>query len=110
MNIVKKIEEGKCSIQELENLLEEKNPIVLYHAMTHIGKESIRTEEIIKKLSGLSLKREPQDKLIGHYKVGDLAIATMIKLGEKENEISGFKILDDFEKKMVFRLFEEVEW
>ena len=110
MNIVKKIEEGKCSIDELENLLEEKNPIVLYHAMTHIGKESIRTEEIIKKLSGLSLKREPQDKLLGHYKVGDLAIATMIKLGEKANEISGFKVLDDFEKKMVFRLFEEVDW
>ncbi|MEE4570406.1 hypothetical protein V2U94_22570 [Paenibacillus polymyxa] len=42
--------------------------------------------------------------------MGDLAIATMIKLGEKENEISGFKILDDFEKKMVFRLFDEVEW
>ncbi|CCC85182.1 hypothetical protein PPM_2245 [Paenibacillus polymyxa M1] len=94
----------------MENLLEEKNPIVLYHAMTHIGKESIHTEEIIKKLSGLSLKREPQDKLLGHYKVGDLAIATMIKLGEKESEISGFKILDDFEIKMVFRLFEEVEW
>ncbi|MGW9531008.1 hypothetical protein ACWHAM_25545, partial [Paenibacillus terrae] len=98
------------SIDELENLLEEKNPIVLYHAMTHIGKEGFRTEEIIKKLSELSLKREPQDKLLGHYKVGDLAIATMIKLGEKEDEISGFEILDEFEKKMVFRLFEEVEW
>jgi len=110
MNIVKKIEEGKCTIQELENLLEEKNPIVLYHALTHIGKEGLRTEEIIKKLSELSSKREPQDKLIGHYKVGDLAIATMIKLGEKEDEITGFKILDEFEKKMVFRLFEEIEW
>ncbi|MBU9709526.1 hypothetical protein KSP24_21725 [Paenibacillus sp. AK121] len=110
MNILRKMEEGKCSIDELENLLEEKNPIVLYHAMAHIGKEGIRTEKIIKKLSELSLKREPQCKLIGHYKVGDLAIATMIKLGEKENEISGFKILDDFEKKMVFRFFDEVEW
>ncbi|MDQ0050616.1 hypothetical protein J2T18_004956 [Paenibacillus polymyxa] len=78
--------------------------------MTHIGKEGIRTEEIFKKLNGLSLKREHQDKMIGHYKVGDLAIATMIKLGEKEDEITGFKILDEFEKKMVFRLFEEIEW
>ncbi|AUS26578.1 MULTISPECIES: hypothetical protein [Paenibacillus] len=110
MNIVKKLEEGKCSIDELENLLEEKNPIVLYHAMTHIGKEGIRAEEILKKLNELSLKREPQDKLLGTYKVGDLAIATMIKLGEKEDEITGFEILDEFEKKMLFRLFEEVEW
>ncbi|WP_049825182.1 hypothetical protein [Paenibacillus sp. 1-18] len=110
MNIVKKIEEGKCSINELENLLEEKNPIVLYHAMTHIGKEGIRAEEILKKLNGLSLKREPQDKLLGNYKVGDLAIATMIKLGENEEEISGFKILDEFEKKMLCRLLEEVDW
>ncbi|MGY5486906.1 hypothetical protein [Paenibacillus sp. ALE2] len=110
MNIVKKLEEGKCSIDELENLLEEKNPIVLYHAMTHIGKEGIRAEEILKKLNELSLKREPQDKLLGTYKVGDLAIATMIKLGEKEDEITGFEILVEFEKKMLFRLFEEVEW
>ncbi|MHB0933909.1 hypothetical protein ACYCSE_21860 [Paenibacillus sp. SEL1] len=91
-------------------MLEEKNPIVLYQAMTHIGKEGIRTEVIFKKLNGLSLKREHQDKLLGHYKLGDLAIATMIKLGENEDEISGFKILDEFEKKMHFRLFEEVDW
>ncbi|ADM70116.1 hypothetical protein [Paenibacillus polymyxa] len=91
-------------------MLEDKNPIVLYHAMTRIGKEGFRTEKMIKKLSELSLKREPQDKLLGHYKVGDLAIATLIKLGEKKEEISGFRFLDDFEKKMVFRLFEEVAW
>ncbi|KAF6626177.1 hypothetical protein H6F38_24925 [Paenibacillus sp. EKM208P] len=91
-------------------MLEDKNPIVLYHAMTRIGKEGLRTEKMIKKLSELSLKREPQDKLLGHYKVGDLAIATLIKLGEKNEEISGFRFLDDFEKKMVFQLFEEVEW
>ncbi|MFS8215366.1 hypothetical protein [Paenibacillus sp. S29] len=42
--------------------------------------------------------------------MGDLAIATMIKLGENEDEISGFKIFDKFEKKMRFRLFEEVDW
>jgi hypothetical protein len=34
----------------------------------------------------------------------------LIKLGEKKEEISGFRTLDEFEKKMVFRLFEEVEW
>ncbi|MEC4568765.1 hypothetical protein L8C07_22700 [Paenibacillus sp. CMAA1739] len=48
-------------------------------AMTHIGKEGIRAEEILKKLNGLSLKREPQDKLLGNYKVGDLAIATILE-------------------------------
>ncbi|QDY82531.1 hypothetical protein FQU75_03420 [Paenibacillus polymyxa] len=110
MNIAKKIEQGKCSLNELENLLEEENPIVLYHAMTHIVKEGIRAEAILKKLNGLSLKREPQDKLLGNYKVGDLAIATMIKLGENEDKISSFKILDEFEKRMLFRLFEEVDW
>uniref|UniRef100_A0AAE9L7W5 Uncharacterized protein n=1 Tax=Paenibacillus polymyxa TaxID=1406 RepID=A0AAE9L7W5_PAEPO len=50
----------------MENLLEEKNPIVLNHAMTHIGKEGILTEVIFEKLKGLSLKREHQGKLLGH--------------------------------------------
>ncbi|MFS8215365.1 hypothetical protein [Paenibacillus polymyxa] len=66
MIIVKKFEDEKCSIDELENLLEEKNPIVLNHAMTHIGKEGILTEVIFEKLKGLSLKREHQGKLLGH--------------------------------------------
>ncbi|MBP1176234.1 MULTISPECIES: hypothetical protein [Paenibacillus] len=40
---------GKVQIGELENLLEDKNLIVLYHAMTRIGKEGFRTEKMIKK-------------------------------------------------------------
>ncbi|MGM1022719.1 MAG: hypothetical protein ACQEXV_19950 [Bacillota bacterium] len=73
--------------------------VVSDETMTRIGKEGFRTEKMIKKLSELSLKREPQDKLLGHYKVGDLAIATLIKLGEKKEEISGLRFLDEFKKR-----------
>ncbi|WP_342566749.1 hypothetical protein MKY09_11945 [Psychrobacillus sp. FSL K6-4046] len=38
MNLVDKIIVGNCSAEELEKLLDEQNPIILYHVMTAIGK------------------------------------------------------------------------
>ncbi|NPC92869.1 hypothetical protein HOO54_11670 [Bacillus sp. WMMC1349] len=110
MNIIKKIDEKKCSIEDLRNFLDEKNPIVLYHAMTYIGKKGYDTGDIKAKLTQLSSKRKTENKLLGLYKIGDLAIATLKKLGVQEDEISRYQHLDDFDKETVKRLFEEINW
>ncbi|KAA6475395.1 hypothetical protein [Bacillus swezeyi] len=110
MNIIKKIEEEKCSIDELKSFLDDRNPIVLYHTMTYIGKKGYKTADIEEKLYKLSLKRESEDKLLGIYKISDLAIATMIKLWEKEEDIEEYKHINEFEKGTVKRVFNEIEW
>jgi len=48
--------------------------------------------------------------LIGNYKIGDLAIATMIKLGEKDKEVAIFKNMGEFDKKMIMKLYEDIDW
>lgn len=57
MSLVDKINSGNCSVDELENLLDEKNPIILYHVMATNGKQGVYNENVIKKLYDLSLKR-----------------------------------------------------
>ncbi|WP_411343868.1 hypothetical protein ACE3MZ_20055 [Paenibacillus sp. WLX1005] len=109
MDIVKRINEGNCSIEELEVFLEENNPVILYHTMTYIGKSKYYTQNMLDRLNDLSLRRSPQDKLIGYYKIGDLALATLIKLDEINNKIS-LEDLNEFDKNMIMRLYEEIDW
>lgn len=110
MNLVDKINVGNCSAEELEKLLDEQNPIILYHVMTAIGKFGVYNENIMKKLYILSFKREAEDKLLGYYKVGDLAIVTLQKIGENIEEISSYQILDDFDRKVLKQLAKEIGW
>ncbi len=110
MNIIKKIQEEKCSISELIALLEESNPIIIYHTIVCIGKNKYNTKEILEKLTELSSKRQPQDKLIGNYKIGDLALAAIVKLEEKDNKVALFENVDEYEEKMILRLYEEIDW
>lgn len=110
MNLINKIEEGKCSVEELQQLLNEQNPIVLYHVMTYIGKEKLDTNSMQRKLEELSSRRGSSDKLLGYYKVGDLAIATLIKLGKAPSELSSYQSLSEFDQKKIINLLEELEW
>ncbi len=50
MNIVDKINEGSCTADELEKLLDEQNPIILYHVMSAIGNFGVYNENVMKKL------------------------------------------------------------
>lgn len=110
MNLVDRINEGNCSVDELENLLDEKNPIILYHVMVYIGNSSNHNEEIIGKLYKLSFKRETKDKLLGYYKIGDLAIVTLQKIGVNIQEIASYQTLDYFDQKMLLQLAKEIGW
>jgi len=110
MTLLNNIKEGKCSVDELEELLDERNPMILYHVMTAIGKREIYNERILKKLYELSYKRDMKDKLLGYYKVGDLAIVTLQRIGENIDELPPFQGLNDFDKKMLVQLAKEIDW
>ncbi|MEB7453650.1 MULTISPECIES: hypothetical protein [Lysinibacillus] len=110
MNILEKINNGNCAVEELIELLGEKNPIILYHVMIAIGKYEIFNEDLIKTLNDLSFKRESKDKLIGYYKIGDLAMVTLKKIGFTLEAIPTYQKLDDFEKGMIVKLYSEIDW
>lgn len=110
MNILEKIDNGDCSVKELVELLGEKNPIILYHVMIAIGKYGIYNEELIETLNKLSFKRESKDKLIGYYKIGDLAMVTLKKIGFNLEIIPTYQTLDDFEQGMILKLYNEIDW
>ena len=109
MNILEKINNGNCAVEELIELLGEKNPIILYHVMIAIGKYEIFNEDLIKTLNDLSFKRESKDKLIGYYKIGDLAMVTLKKIGFTLEAIPTYQKLDDFEKGMIVKLYSEID-
>ncbi|MCE4049000.1 hypothetical protein [Bacillus sp. Au-Bac7] len=109
MNLVDKINEGNCSADELAKLLDDNNPIILYHVMTAIGNYDIYNEQVKKKLYELTFKRGTTDKLLGYYKIGDLAIVTLQKIGENIDSTS-YENLDDFDMKMLLQLTKEVGW
>ncbi|WP_230584512.1 hypothetical protein [Lysinibacillus sphaericus] len=109
MNILEKISNGNCAVEELIELLGEKNPIILYHVMIAIGKYEIFNEDLIKTLNDLSFKRESKDKLIGYYKIGDLAMVTLKKIGFTLEAIPTYQKLDDFEKGMIVKLYSEID-
>ncbi|MFI8922102.1 hypothetical protein ACQKG7_23340 [Lysinibacillus fusiformis] len=107
---MEKINNGNCAVEELIELLGEKNPIILYHVMIAIGKYEIFNEDLIKTLNDLSFKRESKDKLIGYYKIGDLAMVTLKKIGFTLEAIPTYQKLDDFEKGMIVKLYSEIDW
>ncbi|KEK12302.1 hypothetical protein EP18_06690 [Lysinibacillus sphaericus] len=110
MDILEKINNGNYAVEELIELLGEKNPIILYHVMIAIGKYEIFSEDLIKTLNDLSFKRESKDKLIGYYKIGDLAMVTLKKIGFSLEAIPTYQKLDDFEKGMIVKLYSEIDW
>lgn len=110
MTLIDRINEGQCSVDELEHLLNEKNPIILYHTMMAIGNFNIYNEKIIEKLYSLTGRRENKDKLLGYYKTGDLAIVTLKKIGINIIEIPSYQKLDEFDRKMIFQLVKEIGW
>lgn len=78
--------------------------------MSAIGNFGVYNENVMKKLYNLSFKRETKDKLLGYYKIGDLAIVTLQKIGKNIDEISSYQILDDFDRKVLLQLAKEVGW
>ncbi|MFP7223348.1 hypothetical protein [Priestia filamentosa] len=92
----------------MREYLDEKNPIVLYHTMRTIGDYLVYDEKVLEGLKELSLHTCSADKLSGHYKIGHLAMVTLQKLAENIEGLASYKSLDEFKRKIVGQLFQEI--
>lgn len=105
MDIAKKISNGEYTKEELINHISSGNPLIAYQVMNQIGKQNYNDDIIIKKLNSITNNRDfKKHKLLGIYTIGDLAIATLLKLGVKKDDISGYSELTDVELNDIQRL------
>lgn len=108
--VIKKIQQGLYIIEDLNEFLEINNVFVLSNTMKEIVKLKYNKENIINRLMEISEYRKSEHVLIGVYTVGHLAIATLLKLGFKKDELSCYKNLDNFNKNIVDKLVEGYEY
>ena len=104
--IIKKIQEGIYDKGELQEFLEINNVFVMSNTMKEIIKLQYKTEAIINRLIEISEYRGNEHILIGVYKIGHLAIATLLKLGFSKEELDCYNRLDEYEKNIVLKLEE----
>lgn len=108
--IIKKIQEGLYVNDEIQEFLEINNVFVLSNTMKEIVKLQYKTDGIINRLIEISEYREREHILVGVYTIGHLAIATLLKLGLKKEELECYNSLDEYEKDIVSRLVEGYEY
>ncbi|MDB2094464.1 MULTISPECIES: hypothetical protein [Clostridium] len=108
--IIKKIQDGLYVDEELQEFLKINNVFVLSNTMKEIVKLQYKTDFIINRLIEISKYREREHVLIGVYTIGHLAIATLLKLGIKKEELDCYNTLDDYEKGIVSKLVEGYEY
>ncbi|KHD34116.1 hypothetical protein NL50_17940 [Clostridium acetobutylicum] len=90
--------------------MEINNAFVLSNTMKEIVKLQYKTDTIIDRLIEISDYRESSHVLIGVYTIGHLAIATLLKLGFKKEELDCYNNLDEYEKNIVLKLIEGYEY
>jgi hypothetical protein len=94
--IIKKIQDGNCTENQIVEYLGINNLFVLSNAMFEIVKKGYHSPEIIICLERCSQFRDPQKhKLFGIDTIGLLAIATLIKIGIAKEDIYAYNELDD---------------
>ena len=108
--IIKRIQDGVYSKKELQEFLNINNVFVLSNTMKEIIKLQYKTDSIIDRLLEISQYRNREHILIGIYTIGHLAIATLLKLGIKKEELDCYNKLDEFEKDIVLKLVEGYEY
>lgn len=108
--IIKKIQAGLYVNEELQEFLEINNVFVLSNTMKEIVKLQYKTDGIINRLIEISQYREKKHILVGVYTIGHLAIATLLKLGLKKEELECYNTLDEYEKNIILKLVEGYEY
>jgi hypothetical protein len=109
MNVIERLKNNEYTTDELLDILDSKNPIVLYNAMACIAKNNIMEQTIIERLSALSKKLSNEDKSLGYYKTGHLAMSALLKLGFDKGSVF-YVGLDDFEQDIVLRFYNDCPW
>ncbi|BCN32375.1 hypothetical protein [Anaeromicropila herbilytica] len=108
--IIKRIQEGVYDKEELQDFLEINNVFVLSNTMKEIVKIQYKTDAIINRLIEISEYRGKSHVLMGVYTIGHLAIATLLKLELKKEELECYNNLDEYEKNIVLKLEEGYEY
>ena len=109
MNIKQRIENKDYTNKDLVEWLDNDNPILLYLVITTIVSNDIRDKNIIDKLLKLSNKLNNDNKVLGYYKKGHLAMSALLKLGIDSDSV--FTIdLDPFEKEMTLKFLNDNDW
>jgi len=107
--IIKKISNGECSKKELFELMESNHPLIIYHVLHQIGELEYKDDKIVEKLVSISNKRDfSKYKIIGIYTIGDLAMATLMKLRINLNDLEEYIKLSSVEKEDILNLFKEI--
>ena len=109
MNTIDKLKNNEYDIFELMNILDDPNPIVLYNVFMCIANNRIKEKPLIDKLSSLSIKLNNEDKALGYYKTGHLAMSVLLKLGVDEDEVfpDGLSL---FDREAVWKFYHDNSW
>jgi len=77
----KKLDNGEFTNRELVEWLDSNNPTILYSLITMIVNKGINDTAITDKLLSMSNKLDNENKVLGYYKIGHLAMSALLKLG-----------------------------
>ena len=106
--IIERVQQGKCSESELLEYLKMHYLYVSSNAMREVARHGYNSAEIVVQLKNLCQYRDStKHKLFGIDTVGLLAIATLIKVGIKKEDIKCYAELDDLFKARVDVLVQE---
>ena len=109
MNIKKRIESREYTNNELVEWLDNNNPTIFYLLVTTIVSNDIKDTTIINKLLNLSKKLDNENKVLGYYKIGHLAMSALLKLGI-ESYVVFSTDLDPFEREMTLKFLNDNDW
>jgi len=107
--VVDKLTNNEFIAEELVGILGVNNPITFYNAVVCVVRNNMKDDMIIDKLLELRTRLSNEYKLLGYYKIGHLAMATLLKLGIEESKVL-FDELNDFEKEFVWKMYDGDFW
>gem|GEM_PF-1814702 len=105
----KKLDNGEFTNRELVEWLDSNNPTILYSLITMIVNKGINDTAITDKLLSMSNKLDNENKVLGYYKIGHLAMSALLKLGIDSDVVFGGG-LDSFEKEMTLKFLNDNDW
>lgn len=87
MTIVDRLRNDACTTEEAIVCLESSNPIVLYAAMTYLVRNHITDDSAKKALLNIRGRLSDEDKMLGFYRIGHVAMGALLKLGVPEDQV-----------------------
>ncbi|MGN6713230.1 hypothetical protein [Anaerocolumna jejuensis] len=109
MDIKKRIERQEYTNNEIAKWLDNDNPSIFFLLIKTIVSNNIKDTTITDKLFSLSKRLKNENRVLGYYKIGHLAMSALLKLGMDSDVVFGTD-LDQFEKEMTLKFLNDYEW